>query len=298
MNRAEAESSLSSTDQHIRLQAARYFQLAATPEDLDQLKLALRDEDVSWIRLALEDAVLIASGEAAIGALPSQEDELDVPDELYRKALGEATRSLVHEIQPWLGRIRVAAAREVPDYEESDLKSKVDGLADLVNSMNRLRQATAAPRMEEFDLGEWIKSVVREEVKASPIDAEYAGPEHMVIVGDPRLLHVVLCNSVRNAVEATLEVHDSPEFPAILVSWGDTDRDVWVAVSDRGMGPPPGRHHVFGQGRTTKAGHLGMGLAIADAAIKSLSGDIRLKPRRHAEGATLEFRWPKNDSLA
>ena len=44
-------------------------------------------------------------------------------------------------------------------------------------------------------------------------------------------------------------------------------------------------------GSTTKAGHLGMGLATAQQALISLGGSVRLIPAER--GVRFEMRWPK-----
>jgi sensor histidine kinase regulating citrate/malate metabolism len=45
-------------------------------------------------------------------------------------------------------------------------------------------------------------------------------------------------------------------------------------------------------GTTTKTGHLGMGLAIADQALSSMAGKLILVPNQR--GVRFEIRWPKS----
>ena len=52
---------------------------------------------------------------------------------------------------------------------------------------------------------------------------------------------------------------------------------------------------VFEQFVSNKPEHLGLGLAIAKAVIKSHGGDVELAPRGGvAGGASLELRWPRD----
>lgn len=295
LDRSEAREGLSSNDQHLRLRAARYFQLAAGPDDLPVIQRAYDSEETYWVRQALEDAIRTASGDASHEVTP-QEAEGPFPKELYRRALGETTGSLIHEVQPLLGRLKMAAMAELENYESSRTAQRIGQLDELVSALNNLRRATEPPLLREFELGAWVRSVVEDELNGTGFpEAVLYGTEHLVAVGDPGLLHLVLSNATRNAIEATVAAHPQP-LPPLLVTWGDTDRAFWIAVADAGSGPPAGRAFAFRTGRSTKPGHLGMGLAVAAAAMDSLSGEIALTRREHSPGARLEFRWPKPGS--
>jgi signal transduction histidine kinase len=81
----------------------------------------------------------------------------------------------------------------------------------------------------------------------------------------------------------------------IVIGWGETDRDLWLSILDRGKGFPQGFAKLFEIGTTTKKNHLGMGLALARQAALSLNGQITLAPRQ-PNGAKFEFRWPRNST--
>lgn len=149
MIRAEAHEALQSAEQHTRLMGARFFQLAATADDLPFLSACLRREENSWIRKALRDAILVATEGEAQDAEPLQdfEDE-EYPAGVYRKALGDATRLLVHEIRPWIGRLRVSAELEVHEPKTSRLWSQLERLSELVDVIDLLRQATAVLHLQ------------------------------------------------------------------------------------------------------------------------------------------------------
>jgi len=104
-------------------------------------------------------------------------------------------------------------------------------------------------------------------------------------------------NGVRNAIDSTIELNRAapPDSPIgrILVTWGDDDRSLWVVVLDRGVGLPPGFYEAFEIGTTTKSKetHLGMGLAIARRAARSIGGEVSLTPRAES-GASFELTWP------
>ena len=98
-----------------------------------------------------------------------------------------------------------------------------------------------------------------------------------MILSSRNLVHLILANAVRNALEATTGL---PAEEPIVVNWDSTDAEYWVAILDRGRGLPQTMHRVFEIGSTTKKGHLGMGLALAKQAALSLGGRIYLIPLR------------------
>jgi signal transduction histidine kinase len=118
-----------------------------------------------------------------------------------------------------------------------------------------------------------------------------AGPSPFVAVGDRGLVELALRNGVINAVEATREIDAGDDDHSIVVNWNKTDRDYWVAVLDRGPGIPERAAAIFDFGTTTKEGHLGMGLALAIRAARSMRGDLSIATRE-TEGARYELRWP------
>ena len=105
------------------------------------------------------------------------------------------------------------------------------------------------------------------------------------------LLSFSLSNGIRNAVEASATLQ-SDENHSIVVTWGATDIDYWVAVMDRGIGIIGPIEAAFGVGKTGKRGHRGFGLTIARQAIETLGGSCTLQPIAEG-GAHFEIRWDK-----
>ena len=111
-------------------------------------------------------------------------------------------------------------------------------------------------------------------------------------------MKLIVANGLRNAIEATESVADSAKLSnRIVISWGETDRDYWIAIVDWGPGLPLGIDRMFDIGSTTQRGHLGMGLAIAERAALSLTGKVTLTPRED-KGARYEFRWPRRTAIS
>jgi signal transduction histidine kinase len=108
---------------------------------------------------------------------------------------------------------------------------------------------------------------------------------------DPALVRLGISNGVRNAVEAVGEgLSDEPH--PIVVAWGETDVDYWVAVIDRGPGIVGLLESAFEIGKTTKKGHSGFELAIARQAVETLGGTSILQPAAGG-GAHYEIRWER-----
>lgn len=297
MASAANETGLNSSDPYERLKAARALQLDATAGDLEAIHGALRKEDDAWVLRALNSALDLATS----GPPPetgTREDDLVDPErsEIYRQALDEVTGNLTHELRKGIGYARLAAETDVPGYDESLTRRRLDDLAALVDAIHRLGESTKLGRLREFDLADWIKRVASEQAARHDHPIEFAGPSYLVAFADPDALRIVVTNAVQNAAEAVETVVDGAA-PPILVAYGDTDKDYWVSILDRGPGPPPGRRNAFGRLVTNKPGtdHRGIGLALAKNVIDALGGTIDLTPRERGAGAELRFDWPKPD---
>jgi len=103
-------------------------------------------------------------------------------------------------------------------------------------------------------------------------------------------LQQVLLNLVMNGIEAMHETDANQR--QITVQTLASDGSVLAAVSDHGIGIEPGTaEQLFKPFHTTKAGGLGMGLAISRSIIESFGG--KLWAESNAEGgATFSFRLP------
>ena len=123
------------------------------------------------------------------------------------------------------------------------------------------------------------------------IDVSLHGTMPFVIHSDPTLLTAALSNGVRNAGDAVVGAH-SDERHLIVVNWGETDVDYWVAVMDRGSGLVGPVGLAFEIGKTTKEGHNGFGLPIAKQAVETLGGSCTLQALPEG-GAHFEIRWER-----
>lgn len=288
MNRAAALALLRSQNPRERLEAARTLTRAAEQADLPELREALRQERVGWIRQALEGALRRAGAGKAPAPATAEIDVSQTLEDVFSQAIEETSGLVVHELGPVIGAARYYAEKELPDYAASQTKSELDRLAAVLKAIDTLGRAAATPTTGEFELARLIDDVVSS-VRAR---VELAGPRPLLVQGDATLTELVLRNALLNAAEASKDVAAEPDAAAILVNWGDTDLDYWVAVLDRGRGLPDTPDRLFEPGATTKPEHLGMGLTVVRRATHSLRGSVRLQSREGG-GARFEFRWPK-----
>ena len=294
MTRQEALETLASRSAHDRLKAVRFLAHNSDRSDLQALRDALRSETVSYVRTGLDLAIRRVLNSAPPEAeATSAEFEIppDVRIQIWNKVTEEVTGKILHEIASPVGFVASAAAREIPNYEQSRTRKHVENIKRIFEAIEQLKSATAVPRPEEFDLVELLDEIVSEAVGSDPVEVSLLGAKPMLITSDRALLRLAISNGIRNAVEAVTGAPGDEPHP-IIVTWGTTDVDCWVAVLDRGPGVVGPTESAFGIGKTTKQGHSGFGLTIAKQAIETLGGACTLQPTTEG-GARFEIRWER-----
>ncbi len=286
---------LQSETQTERLEAARYFATHAVASHENALRNALVRERVHWIRAALKRALARILPNAEFSSAEVSVDLDDLPERLaaqvYADALETAASQLIHEIEPILGTLRLAAEGEIPNFAESSTSRNLDRLDNLLAALSRLRRAAGAPKSEEFSLDEAVQRCIQETQVPEGIHVQKSGPLQCIVTGDGSLISMCLNNGLRNAIEATSALSGDTNTHPITFAWGQTDVDYWISIVDSGVGFKGNLQKAFEIGTTTKEGHLGMGLAIAKQALVSMGGELLLVP--NARGVRFEMRWPK-----
>jgi signal transduction histidine kinase len=284
---------LGSVDPRERLEAARHLAEHADSKQIGLIEGAIAVETVAWVTSALKRALQRARPTNSTARnLERQELSAEQTAQIYAEALKTKANQIIHEIQPILGTIRLSAESEMVNFDSSDTKRGLERMEALVAGLGRLSQAAGAPKLEDFALDQCIFAWIADEVIEMPIGVLRAGPQDTVVEGDKGLVYLAFVNGLRNAIEATLALPvEDGSYPDVTVNWGATDIDAWVAIVDAGIGFRGSLSRALEIGSTTKAGHLGMGLATAHQAITSLGGSIRLIPG--AQGMRFEMRWPK-----
>lgn len=295
MTRDQAQTYLSSRNSHERLMAARYFAKNALPDDREMLARAYNAETLSWIKRALLRARSAAS-DATIEVTEAEElgqDEIDVSD-VYARAIEETTRALLHEVRPSIGLLKASAEQDIGEnFAKSGTLRELNRLSTILESIDLLGRAASQAVMKEFDLGLVIEETSQSIVHGVEIKVLFAGPRPFLVIGDSCLIAMAFANGLRNAIEAMNVSEAKASDLAVVVNWGVTDVEYWIAILDRGIGIQGSGESLFEIGTTSKVGHVGMGLALARRAVQSMRGDIKLTPR--GEGGTqFLISWPAN----
>ena len=307
-----------------RLRAARFLAQNAIGAHRNRLSKIREDEPNSWVQGALEQALKRSTKGRSVAPLAVvkevQETPLDarVYEELRGQAIEETSALFLHELRPLVGLLDEAADSEIGRYTCSRTKASVGRVKSFLDAIERLRKASAAPAIEEFDLTDLVVRVAADEAaqgraildnlkveaddnadidddaeensQPTVIKLSLARRDPVITTGDPALIEMAVANALRNAIEAFV-VDDRSD---VILNWGVTDTDSWIVVLDEGCGLPPGWDRITEPGSSTKKseGHLGMGLPIAQRAIESMQGSIQLTPRSGA-GVSCEIRWPR-----
>lgn len=295
MNRDEALLQLASGSTHLRRRAARVLVRDAQASDLPALRSARANEADSYARGSLDRALARltdALPTTEVTVSDETEESLRSRRQIQARAAEWIAGLLLHELASPIGLLAYAASREVPDYERSRTKGHITTLQMVFAAIEQLRKASATPKPAEFDLGALITEIVTTEFSEVADSIALHGPQPLLLVSDAALLRFAVCNGLRNAVEAVSTEAKEHLSPPVVVTWGETDVDYWVAVLDRGPGLSAPMEAVLGVGKTTKKGHSGFGLSIALSAIEALGGTVGLQAASDG-GTKYELRWER-----
>ncbi len=204
-------------------------------------------------------------------------------------SLGEAARTLTHEIKNPLSAIRLQLAllkREAApellddimliDHETARLTELTDRVSDFI------RNPLGTP--ERVDLVSTIETLIP--LFSHRIVLIPPSERPMYVTFDPSRLRSVIENLMKNAVEATAD--DSPVECSIV-----REKNMYrVAVRDRGEGiSDEDKSKIFDPFYTTKINGSGIGLAIARQFLSAAGGSIALY-KREGGGTSAEFTVP------
>ncbi len=169
------------------------------------------------------------------------------------------------------------------------LRSLID---DMLN-LSHLEMGKPQIKLERIALRHIIDESVRDlsplaESKGQNIEIKL--PQDLPpIAADRQKLGLILANLLSNAVKFT------PEGGRITVEAKSNEHEIWVSVSDTGIGIPPGEHEMIferfyqvGDSLTRKQGGIGLGLAIAKGIVELCGGRIWVESQV-GRGSTFTF---------
>lgn len=290
--RNQAIGQLSSPNPHDRFLAAKALVGVGNSENLSDLMRARKGETDATTQRWLDYAIKASANRAAdlnldVGPTEPEIDPI-VVQRIKSQAIEWISGVLLHEIGSKIGLLGSAARQEIPNYQNSATAHQLSNLEKIFEGIVELRKTAHAPQLQDFDLAELVENIVAAEIGDSNVVVSMVGRKPLMLLSDPNLLRLALCNGIRNAVESVKSLDRSDEF-SIVVNWEMTDRDFWVSVIDHGLGLIGSVEAAFEIGRSSKSGHAGFGLAIARQAMEKLNGSVVLTSSA-AGGAMYEIK--------
>jgi two-component system sensor histidine kinase CpxA len=217
-------------------------------------------------------------------------------------------RDVSHELRSPLARLAVALelAREAgPQSMQAPLDrieneaARVNDLVTQILSLSYMETVRDLSQSSSLSLGELVQSVIPDvEYEASGRRCRVVARvlQQCMVQGDPVLLHRALENVVRNAIRYTPE-GGVVEIDVERVEQNGASRAV-LRVGDRGPGVPCDEldsilqpFYRVDKSRQRNSGGFGIGLAIADRAVKLHAGEIKAWNRDEG-GLVVEMTFP------
>jgi signal transduction histidine kinase len=215
--------------------------------------------------------------------------------------IGTLASGLAHEINNPLNSISLNI-----DLLEDDVKKlEVSLQPRMIKKVNRIKSETAnlqkilgeflsfarPPRLETevVDINEFLYDIIDfldPEIKKHTINVKFDLDDTLYpILVDPRQLHQVFINLLKNAIEAIVE--KKPEHPQIIVCTKSHETFLELRVSDNGEGIPEHfRDKIFEVFFTTKENGTGLGLGIVSRILSEHQGTIKLDVEDAKKGLT------------
>lgn len=217
-------------------------------------------------------------------------------------------RDVSHELRSPLARLSVALelAREDAAPEMSAHLSRIEReagkLNQLIGQLLTLSSMEAVQKTDNFQpvsLSDLIGEMTMDaeyEARQRQSSVTFSADEDCLIAGDRELLYRAIENVVRNAVRYT---ETGSEVEIRLKACETNGRKTAVLeVSDHGPGIPEGEiNDIFrpfyrvDRARSTETGGFGVGLAIAERAVKLHGGELQAV-NRPGGGATIRMSFP------
>jgi two-component system, OmpR family, sensor histidine kinase CpxA len=218
--------------------------------------------------------------------------ELRSPLARLSVALGLAQQKASPEVEPSLSRIELEADR-------------LNHLIQRLLTISRLESGTDGIRKTKLSLRELVDQIARDaeyETPGSACKVMADGADEFLVEGDPELLRSAIENVVRNATRYTaersvVEIH-------LEHHTNEKGAEAVIRVLDSGPGVPnEALEKIFepfyrlDDARNRKTGGAGLGLSIADRAIKLHGGQVRASNRLEG-GLEVEIRIPSVSGFA
>ncbi|MDO6687580.1 MULTISPECIES: ATP-binding protein [unclassified Agarivorans] len=202
-----------------------------------------------------------------------------------------------HELRSPLTRMNMALAihkkRQEPSPEIERIERESQRLAEMINALLSLSRMQVNAKQQQLDLPDLIDDIVNDcEFEAEQLNKTFTAsyPPNVSLVCYPQLLASALENVCRNALKYA-EQHVSLQIT-------QQDNELVLIIRDDGPGLNEGElESIFrpfyrsGEARDRDSGGVGLGLAIAESAVRQHGGSIRAS-NHSAKGLEVSLRLP------
>lgn len=213
-------------------------------------------------------------------------------------------RDISHELRTPLARQQIALellARKIPDAEHQSLHriereiERMNALIDQVLTLLRLEQSDQNPIAETYDLSDLLCKITQdaEFETQSTHQIHLRQPQQNLLTGQQELVSRAVENILRNAIRYT------PADGRVFIKVEARAQAVVIRIEDEGEGVPEASlKHLFEPFyrveacRNQQSGGYGVGMAIAEQAIRAQSGTIEAS-NRTAGGLRVDITLPK-----
>ena len=197
------------------------------------------------------------------------------------------TQDISHELRSPLARMNVALeiAKQKSNPGSEPMLARIETESTRLNEMisrilmlAKLESGADDYEQRRIDLSEIVKDVAADadfEAQAKGKVVQVSSAEKCVVMGSENLLRSAIENVLRNAVRYTADR------TVVDVSLSSGNGRAVLRVSDHGGGVPEAElanlfrpFYRVGEDRTRKTGGIGLGLAIAERAVKAHKGKI------------------------
>ncbi|MDX2479768.1 MAG: ATP-binding protein [Desulfuromusa sp.] len=244
-------------------------------------------------------------GKNELSGLAHDFDEMAGKIEALVGGQKDLLRDISHELRSPLARLGIALElvrqQESPEAKNKAL-ARIELEAERMNvmigqllSLTRLDSGTIELQFQKFDLGDLLASLVEDanyEAETRQCKVIYKAPEVAVYFGSQDLLAQALENVIRNAVKYTAANS------VVSVDLSVAAENITIRIADQGLGVPEEAlaklfepFYRVAAARDRQSGGTGIGLAIAERAIKLHSGTI-LATNRSEGGLLIEIVLP------
>lgn len=224
---------------------------------------------------------------------------ISIKNQLYREKiekqkhlalLGEAARTLTHEIKNPLASIKLQAGllKKMKDITDTELLDQIEEEVERLNALSvKVSDFLKNPKgdPEKIDLVDFINKLVKT-FMGKNIRFDHNVDESFICF-DRHRLRSVIENIITNAFES----HGKKE--EVLITLNSDKKKIQLSILDRGPGIPPEiQDKIFNAFFTSKIKGSGIGLAISKKFIEASNGEIVVHPR-HGGGTEVKLIFTK-----